>query len=234
MPAIVKTTSALGGGGVALVRFETKQDASLFITVDAEFVALPSAATDRLFLAGAEPPDALKNKAEFVAMLQTQKAKEMPKLNNISVRVSSGLKTITATYTAPVDPTGTIAGGTIITVNTPDGPQQITIGNGSGYFNYTESTAAQSIGYELFLEQSNEVISRTLYYNAPTATLVCNAAIEPVTFLPSELPKNPRNIFVLEPVLITTERTSYDAEGRGTREITRTRQYVETATVERI
>lgn len=118
MPAIVKASPTVLAGGVALVRYSVSQTSDLLLTVEAEFVALPSARDD-LFKIGSPPPPSLLNANGFLQTLRTYGAPSAPTLVDCQVVRSNGLKTVNATYSVAIAATST--GQTIRIAIDPNG-----------------------------------------------------------------------------------------------------------------
>lgn len=109
MPALVKASPAVLTGGFALVRYSITQDSGLTLSVEAEFVGLPSASLDA-FRLGTHPPAALQSSAGFLSTLATYGSFTVPVLVDCQSEQANGLKTVTATYTSTIRPTSLVGG----------------------------------------------------------------------------------------------------------------------------
>lgn len=116
MPALVKASPSVLAGGYALVRYSVSQTSDLTLSVEAEFVGLPFA-PDSGFKLGSAPPPALRDNARFLSTLATYGSTTVPALADCQVVQSTGLKTVTANYTANIRPTSLVGSRLTITVD---------------------------------------------------------------------------------------------------------------------
>lgn len=110
MPAVIKASSSVLAGNLALVSYDLSDSLDLSANITATFVTVGSANVDAAFRPGSPPPQVLSGNAGYAALIASKNVLSVPTLASCTITIANGLKTIEANYTTEVESPGVVEG----------------------------------------------------------------------------------------------------------------------------
>jgi hypothetical protein len=236
MPAVIKASSSVLAGNLALVSYDLTDSLELSASINATFVTVGSANVDAVFRPGSPPPQVLSGNAGYLALIASKNVLRQPTLASCTTTISNGLKTIEATYTTEVQSPGVIEGSENETtrdvtseVSTATEQRSLSgsVPSGDSNLSYSIDYLVKTTTYDQSFSSTQNISDQSASFAATVGLGGIDGAVEILRTSPSFAAGFIQNS-IISVVPIETIRTYRNNLGQARISVTRSAQLVQT------